>query len=168
MFHPPSLPLPSPPSQLFASGYAACFIGAIGVAAKQLKVSLPKDVAIDSKVALTKADSGKLGLSVTFDVSGSGDKAQLKKIVEEAHNICPYSNATRGNEVAVRCFLGVANNQHAVWDTAAVPHREQSSGSSSGGAGEGAEPLFEHVLSCELEGPSAEQPSDGLYCTDAG
>ena len=100
--HPPPTPLtcppppPSPPVQLFASGYSACFLGAMGVAAKNLKLQLPKDAAIDAKVQLNK-DGQDLGLQVTFDVKGSGDKAQLKKIVEEAHKICPYSRATRNN-----------------------------------------------------------------------
>ena len=68
----------------------------MGVAAKNLKLPMPKDTAIDAKVSLNK-DADKLGLAVTFDVSGSGDQAALKKIVDEAHKICPYSNATRNN-----------------------------------------------------------------------
>jgi osmotically inducible protein OsmC len=82
--------------QLFASGYSACFLGAMGLAAKNLKKTLPKDTAIDAKVSLNK-NGDKLGLQVVFNVTGSGDKAELKRIVDEAHTICPYSNATRGN-----------------------------------------------------------------------
>ena len=100
-------PLRCPPSQLLTNSSPSfslalrqrlqrLFPGAMGVAAKNLKLKLPKDAAIDSKVSLNK-EGEKLGLAVVFNVSGSGDKADLKKIVEEAHKICPYSNATRNN-----------------------------------------------------------------------
>ena len=99
--HRPHLPCVSPSrpwSELFACGYSACFLGAMGVAAKTLKKPLPKDTAIDAQVALNKGADGKLGLAVTFDIRGSGDKADLKAIAEEAHkHVCPYSHATRGN-----------------------------------------------------------------------
>jgi lipoyl-dependent peroxiredoxin len=85
------------PEQLFAAGYSACFLGAMSVAAKNLKTSMPPDAAIDAKVELNRDDSGALSLSVQFDVSGSGSKDDLRRIVEAAHTICPYSRATKNN-----------------------------------------------------------------------
>jgi Ohr subfamily peroxiredoxin len=86
------------PEQLFAVGYAACFIGALGVAAQKAGVELPKDVAIDSEVGLLQKPEGQLNIQVALQVHLPGfqhDEAQ--KLVEAAHQICPYSNATRGN-----------------------------------------------------------------------
>jgi osmotically inducible protein OsmC len=86
------------PEQLFASGYAACFLGAMGVAAKQLKLTMPSDAAIDSAVSLNKGTGGELGLTVQMDVRGSGlSKAELQRVVDTAHTICPYSRATKNN-----------------------------------------------------------------------
>ncbi|KAG0588090.1 hypothetical protein KC19_2G215200 [Ceratodon purpureus] len=85
------------PEQLFAAGYAACFQGAIGIAAKNNKVSV-KSSSINSHVALVQDDKGKLTVSVKFDVQLDGvDKATAEKVIKDAHQICPYSNATRGN-----------------------------------------------------------------------
>jgi Ohr subfamily peroxiredoxin len=90
------------PEQLFAVGYAACFEGAIGVVGRRLKAEVG-DVAIDSKVTLTPNGGGGFDLGVTLDVmlpSVEGELAQ--QIVRDAHQVCPYSNATRGNiEVAL-------------------------------------------------------------------
>jgi osmotically inducible protein OsmC len=86
------------PEQLFAIGYAACFEGALGVVARRRKVDLG-DVEIDSKVTLLAEDSGRYNVAVDFDVSlpGISDPEEAKQIVAEAHQVCPYSNATRGN-----------------------------------------------------------------------
>jgi Ohr subfamily peroxiredoxin len=85
------------PEQLFAVGYAACFEGAIGAVARRQKLEAG-DVAIDSKVSLNPGPERTFILSVELDVtlpSVDGDAAV--ELVREAHKVCPYSNATRGN-----------------------------------------------------------------------
>ena len=85
------------PEQLFAVGYAACFESAIGAVARRQKLET-EDVAIDSKVSLHPGEERTFVLSVELDVtlpSVEGDDAI--ELVREAHKVCPYSNATRGN-----------------------------------------------------------------------
>ncbi len=85
------------PEQLFAVGYAACFEGALGAVARREKLEVG-DVAIDSKVSLHPGPERTFVLSVELDVtlpSVEGDAAA--ELVREAHKVCPYSNATRGN-----------------------------------------------------------------------
>jgi Ohr subfamily peroxiredoxin len=85
------------PEQLFAVGYAACFEGAIGAVARRTNAEVG-DVAIDSKVSLNPGPERTFVLSVDLDVtlpSVEGDAAA--ELVREAHKVCPYSNATRGN-----------------------------------------------------------------------
>ena len=88
------------PEQLFAAGYAACFIGAMKFVAGTQKITLPEDVSIDSSVTFGPlANGGKgFGIGVAMQVHLPGmDKAAAEKLVHEAHEVCPYSNATRGN-----------------------------------------------------------------------
>ena len=85
------------PEELFAVGYAACFEGALGAVARREKLEVG-DVAIDSKVSLHPGPERTFVLSVELDVtlpSVEGDAAV--DLVREAHKVCPYSNATRGN-----------------------------------------------------------------------
>ena len=85
------------PEELFAVGYAACFEGALGAVARREKLEVG-DVAIDSKVSLHPGPERTFILSVELDVtlpSVEGDAAT--DLVREAHKVCPYSNATRGN-----------------------------------------------------------------------
>src|SRR6185369_14559264 len=85
------------PEQLFAAGWSACFIGAMGVAAQKMKVTLPADRAIDAEVDLGMTDGGFL-LQARLNVSLPGlDRETAQAIVDAAHQICPYSKATRGN-----------------------------------------------------------------------
>ncbi len=86
------------PEQLFAVGYAACFEGALGGVARREKVDLG-EISIDSSVTLTPNGAGGFVLSVELDVSlpDVDDAEQAKSIVAAAHQVCPYSNATRGN-----------------------------------------------------------------------
>jgi Ohr subfamily peroxiredoxin len=85
------------PEQLFAAGYAACFIGALKFAAGQAKIVLPKETYINAEVAIGPI-SGGFGIAVKLAVSlGDMDKEQAQVLVEQAHGVCPYSNATRGN-----------------------------------------------------------------------
>jgi Ohr subfamily peroxiredoxin len=85
------------PEQLFACGYAACFIGAIKFVAGQEKIAVPPDISIDSAVGIGPIAHG-FGLQVELKVSIPGlDRAKAQALVEKAHRVCPYSNATRGN-----------------------------------------------------------------------
>jgi Ohr subfamily peroxiredoxin len=83
------------PEQLFAAGYSTCFGGAIAAVAKGRNVS---DMEITAHVPFGKADDGGFIISVTFEVKLPHlDRATAEQIVQEAHQICPYSRATRGN-----------------------------------------------------------------------
>lgn len=85
------------PEQLFAAGWSACFIGAMGVAASKLKVKLPADVSVDAEVDLGLVGDG-YQLQARLNVSLPGvDRDVAQSIVDGAHEICPYSKATRGN-----------------------------------------------------------------------
>jgi Ohr subfamily peroxiredoxin len=86
------------PEQLFAIGYAACFEGAIGVVGRRERAEVG-DVSIDSGVSLLPTEGGGFKLEVSLDVSlpQVQDPAQAVRIVSAAHQVCPYSNATRGN-----------------------------------------------------------------------
>jgi osmotically inducible protein OsmC len=87
------------PEQLFAVGYAACFIGALKAVSSKIGVKVPDEVSIDSKVSLGPIKSGAAyGIAVQLAVNLPGlDDAQKKQLVDAAHQVCPYSNATRGN-----------------------------------------------------------------------
>ena len=87
------------PEQLFAVGYAACFLGAMKAVSGKINVKVPEDTAIDSKVSLGPTNGGAAyGISVALAITLPGlDDAQKKLLVDTAHQVCPYSNATRGN-----------------------------------------------------------------------
>jgi osmotically inducible protein OsmC len=85
------------PEQLFAAGYAACFIGALKFVAAKEKVALPAETAITADVGIGPLPTG-FGIEVTLTVSVPGLARELvESLVEKAHVVCPYSNATRGN-----------------------------------------------------------------------
>ena len=85
------------PEQLFAAGWSACFIGAMGVAASKMKVALPADRAVDAEVDLG-LNGGEYLLRARLNVSLPGlDSEVAQAIVDAAHQTCPYSKATRGN-----------------------------------------------------------------------
>ena len=86
------------PEQLFAVGYAACFEGAIGAVARRQKLETG-DAVIESKVSLLPNEARGFDLAVELDVTlpSVEDPAQAVEIVKAAHQVCPYSNATRGN-----------------------------------------------------------------------
>ena len=90
------------PEQLFAAGYSACFIGAMKHVATMQKIPLPADTSISADVGIGPIPQG-FGIQVALHVKIPGmDKEAAKKLVEAAHRVCPYSNATRGNiEVAL-------------------------------------------------------------------
>lgn len=85
------------PEQLFAAGWSACFIGAIGIAAGKMKVTLPADLAIDAEVDLGTA-GGAYFLQARLNVSLPGLEHEVAQaLVDAAHQTCPYSKATSGN-----------------------------------------------------------------------
>ncbi|MEG3631753.1 organic hydroperoxide resistance protein [Streptomyces poriticola] len=85
------------PEQLFAAGYAACFASALGLVGRQAKADV-SDAAVTAEVGIGKQGEG-FGLAVTLRVElpAAVDEATGRKLVEQAHQVCPYSNATRGN-----------------------------------------------------------------------
>ncbi len=93
------------PEQLFASGYSACFIGAIKAVAARQKVTLPADVSNTAEVSIgpMTGKAGAFSIAVTMKISIPGmDRAAAEALVKAAHEVCPYSNATRGNiDVAI-------------------------------------------------------------------
>ncbi|MDP2258688.1 MAG: organic hydroperoxide resistance protein [Caulobacter sp.] len=85
------------PEQLFAAGYAACFDSALRFVARSLGVTVA-DSAVTAEVGIGPNDTGGFGLAVALTVSLPGlERDAAQKLVETAHQVCPYSNATRGN-----------------------------------------------------------------------
>jgi osmotically inducible protein OsmC len=85
------------PEQLFAAGWSACFEGAMGLAARKMKIGLPADLAIDAEIDLCAADTGYF-LKARLNVSLPGVERELAQtLVDTAHQTCPYSKAIRGN-----------------------------------------------------------------------
>ncbi|KMZ11179.1 Organic hydroperoxide resistance protein [Candidatus Burkholderia humilis] len=85
------------PEQLFAAGYSACFIGAMKFVGARDKISLPQDLAIDGSVGIGQIPNG-FGIEVELKISLPGmDRAQAQELIDKAHIVCPYSNATRNN-----------------------------------------------------------------------
>ena len=88
------------PEQLFAAGYSACFIGAMKAVAAKQKIALPAEVSIKADVSIgpMTGKPGAFGIGVAMAVSVPGmDRAAAEALVKTAHEVCPYSNATRGN-----------------------------------------------------------------------
>ncbi len=85
------------PEQLFAAGYSACFIGALKAVGGMQKIAVPQDVAVDAEVDLGPITGG-YGIAVRMTVNLPGmERAAAQALVDAAHKVCPYSNATRGN-----------------------------------------------------------------------
>ncbi|TFZ03607.1 organic hydroperoxide resistance protein [Ramlibacter humi] len=85
------------PEQLFAAGYSACFIGAMKAVAAKQKITLPADLAINAEVDLGPVGQA-YGIAARLNVSLPGmDQAAARQLVDAAHQVCPYSNATRNN-----------------------------------------------------------------------
>jgi Ohr subfamily peroxiredoxin len=99
---PGSMRIGTNPEQLFAAGWSACFESAIGVVARKRKIALPADLAIDTEVDLHLAD-GEYFLSARLNISLPGlDREAARTLLDDAHQVCPYSKATRGNiDVAI-------------------------------------------------------------------
>ena len=85
------------PEQLFAAGYAACFIGALKFAGGQKKIAVPADVSIEASVGIGQIPGG-FGVNVMLHISLPGIAPDVADdLISAAHQVCPYSNATRGN-----------------------------------------------------------------------
>lgn len=85
------------PEQLFAAGYSACFIGAMKFVAARDKIDLPKDLAVDGSVGIGQIPNG-FGIEVELKISLPGmDRGDAQALIDKAHIVCPYSNATRNN-----------------------------------------------------------------------
>jgi len=86
------------PEQMFAAGYAACFLSAMKFVAAATKLALPADTTVTAEVGIGPNDKGGFGLAAELKVSLPGlENAAAQALVAKAHEVCPYSNATRGN-----------------------------------------------------------------------
>jgi lipoyl-dependent peroxiredoxin len=98
------------PEQLFAAGWSACFLSSIKLVAGKKKITLPPDVAIDAEIDLGMTH-GNFGLAARLNVSLPGMERQAAQaLVDAAHEVCPYSRATRGN---IDVVLKVVESQAA-------------------------------------------------------
>jgi Ohr subfamily peroxiredoxin len=85
------------PEQMFAAGYSACFIGAMKAVGAGMKVKVPDDVSITTEVGIGAIPAG-YGIQVAMKITLPGfERAAAEALVAKAHQVCPYSNATRGN-----------------------------------------------------------------------
>lgn len=85
------------PEQLFAAGYSACFLGALKFVASKEKIAIPKEASVQGNVGIGPIPTG-FGIEVELKISLPGlDREQAQALVDKAHIVCPYSNATRGN-----------------------------------------------------------------------
>lgn len=86
------------PEQLFAAGYAACFLGAMKFVASQGGPKVPADAEVTSTVGIGPRSEGGFGLEIALSVALPGvDRAEAEALIARAHEVCPYSNATRNN-----------------------------------------------------------------------
>ncbi len=86
------------PEQLFAAGYAACFLGAMKFVASQGGPKVPADTTVTATVGIGPRSEGGFGLDIELDISLPGvPHKEAEALVEKAHQVCPYSNATRNN-----------------------------------------------------------------------
>lgn len=86
------------PEQMFAAGYSACFLSAMKFVGAQARTALPADASVTGEVGIGPNDRGGFALAVTLNVRLPGlERAAAESLVAKAHEVCPYSNATRGN-----------------------------------------------------------------------
>lgn len=86
------------PEQLFAAGYAACFTGAMKAVAPSLGLKVPAETTVRASVGIGPRAAGGFGITADLEVNLPGlDRSDAERLVEAAHQVCPYSNATRGN-----------------------------------------------------------------------
>lgn len=86
------------PEKLFAAGYSACFLGAMKAVSGKVGVSVPADASVTAEVGFGPRSEGGYGITADLTASLPGvDKADAERLMQAAHEVCPYSNATRGN-----------------------------------------------------------------------
>ena len=86
------------PEKLFAAGYSACFLGAMKAVSGKVGVKVPADATVTAEVGFGPREEGGYGITANLTVSLPGvDRAEGEKLMHAAHEVCPYSNATRGN-----------------------------------------------------------------------
>ena len=86
------------PEQLFAAGYSACFLGALKLVSRQQKVGIPDETSISATVGIGPNGQGGFGLAVKLVANLPGiERSVAEQLVAAAHQVCPYSNATRNN-----------------------------------------------------------------------
>lgn len=86
------------PEQLFAAGYAACFLGAMKFVAAQDRRKVPDEATVTATIGIGPRSEGGFGITAALAISLPGwEKAEAEALVAKAHQVCPYSNATRGN-----------------------------------------------------------------------
>jgi osmotically inducible protein OsmC len=86
------------PEQLFAAGYAACFLGAMKAVAPAHKLRVPNEATVSATIGIGPRSEGGFGITADLIVSLPGlGRADAQRLVDAAHQVCPYSNATRGN-----------------------------------------------------------------------
>jgi osmotically inducible protein OsmC len=86
------------PEQLFAAGYAACFLGAIKFVAAQSRKKVPDNATVSATVGMGPRSEGGFGIDVGLEIALPGiERREAEELVEKAHQVCPYSNATRNN-----------------------------------------------------------------------
>ncbi|WP_294252555.1 organic hydroperoxide resistance protein [uncultured Sphingomonas sp.] len=86
------------PEQLFAAGYSACFIGALKAVGAGMKIKVPAETTVTATVGIGPRSEGGFGITADLLVTLPGlDREEAQKLVDAAHQVCPYSNATRGN-----------------------------------------------------------------------
>jgi len=86
------------PEKLFAAGYSACFLGAMKAVSGKVGVKVPSDATVSAAIGFGPREEGGYGITADLTVDLPGvDKAEAQKLVEAAHEVCPYSNATRNN-----------------------------------------------------------------------
>lgn len=86
------------PEKLFAAGYSACFLGAMRAVSSKVGVKVPNDATVSAEIGFGPRSEGGYGITADLTISLPGlDRAEAQKLVDTAHQVCPYSNATRNN-----------------------------------------------------------------------
>ena len=111
------------PEQLFAAGWSACFEGAMGIAARKMKISMPAGMAIDAEVDLCLSNDAYF-LRSRINVSLPGLEPDVaRELIESGHRTCPYSKATRGNIDALINLINADSAPLVIVDTKAAPEK---------------------------------------------